>query len=324
MAYDMYLDTMLLPVTPSKLNIKIANKNTTMMLINDGEINILKKAGLTEVSFTALLPQTRYPFAIYKYGFQKADVYLDKLESLKTSQKPFQFIVSRRFPQGGRLFDTNLKVSLEDYKIVEDSGNGFDVNVEIKLKQYRDYQTKTVSITIKQEETPTKPTTKTNEGGGGSSPTTTATPVSIKVGDMVKINSGAKYYTGKSVPAWVMKGTYKVYQVGATGKPDYVVIDKTGINSPFHAADLTVVTATTATVSSTRSNVSAPQPKQITINSGDTLWGLAKKYLGNGAKYSEIYNKNKAVIEAAAKKHGFASSSNGNRIWAGTNLIMPY
>ena len=80
MAYDFYLDAMLLPVTPSKLTISIDNKNKTMVLINDGEINILKKPGLTDISFTALLPQTKYPFAVYKNGFQKADVFLDKLE----------------------------------------------------------------------------------------------------------------------------------------------------------------------------------------------------------------------------------------------------
>jgi len=318
MAYDMYLGNMLLPVTPSKLNIKIANKNSTMVLINDGEINILKKAGLTEVSFTALLPQTRYPFAVYKSGFQKADAFLDQLERLKVSKTPFQFIVSRRFPQGGRMFDTDLKVSLEDYKIIEDADNGFDVNVEIKLKQYRDYQTKTIAVTITQASAPSQ---KTNTGGGGGGGTTTLSPAAIKIGDMVKIKAGAKYYTGQTVPGWVMKGTYKVYYIGK--QPDKVVVDKTGINSPFHAADLIVVTSATATVSSTRSTSSAPTYKSYTIGSGDTLWGIAKSKLGNGSKYTQIYNLNKTVIEKAAKAHGFASSSNGNRIWAGTVLQMP-
>jgi LysM repeat protein len=235
MAYDMYLGTMLLPVTPSKLSININNKNSTMVLINDGEINILKKAGLTEISFTALLPNVKYPFAVYKSGFQKASAFLDKLEELKTSQKPFQFIVSRQMPKGGKLFDTNIKVSLEDYKIIEDSDNGFDVNVDISLKQYRDYQTKTVAITIKQQ---------------------TAAKV-------------------------------------------------------------------TATTSSTRSTSSAPTYKTYTIKSGDTLWGIAKSKLGSGSRYTEIYNLNKSTIEAAAKQHGRASSSNGNWIWPGTVLQLP-
>ncbi|MNW34036.1 LysM domain/BON superfamily protein [compost metagenome] len=36
--------------------------------------------------------------------------------------------------------------------------------------------------------------------------------------------------------------------------------------------------------------------KTHTVVSGDTLWGIAKKHLHNGARYSEIYNLNKALI----------------------------
>ncbi len=44
---------------------------------------------------------------------------------------------------GGKvLFNTNIKVSLEEYAISEDADNGSDVKVAIKLKQYRDYSTK--------------------------------------------------------------------------------------------------------------------------------------------------------------------------------------
>jgi len=61
--YDVYLDTMLLPVTPSKIQVKIKNQNKTITLMNDGEINLLKMAGLSDISFTALIPQLKYPFA---------------------------------------------------------------------------------------------------------------------------------------------------------------------------------------------------------------------------------------------------------------------
>ena len=44
--YDFYLGQCLLPVTPEKLDIRINNKNNTVSLINEGEINILKTAGL--------------------------------------------------------------------------------------------------------------------------------------------------------------------------------------------------------------------------------------------------------------------------------------
>ena len=146
--YDVYLDKMLCPIAPDKMQLKISNKNKTLVLINEGEINILKKAGLTEVSFDLLLPNVKYPFAVYKSGFKKANYFLDYLENLKTSQEPFMFKVIRRFPDGKMIFDTNMKVSLEDYKPTDDVKQGFDVKVSVKLKQYRDYGTKTCNITF--------------------------------------------------------------------------------------------------------------------------------------------------------------------------------
>jgi hypothetical protein len=148
MSYFFFLDKVQLPVSPSKLQLKINNKNKTLTLINDGEVNILKTPGLTEVSFRALLPNVQYPFATYTDNFQKADYYLSKLESLKTSLQPFQFICSRMKPGSlDILSDTNLTVTLEDYEIIEDAANyGLDVAVNIKLKQYRPYATKTLNV----------------------------------------------------------------------------------------------------------------------------------------------------------------------------------
>ena len=146
MAYNFYLDKMLCPVAPSKLQIKIKNNNKTVSLINEGEANILKKAGLTEISFDLLLPNVRYPFAKYKNGFKRADYFLEYIEKLKVNKKPFQFIVTRELPDKKRLFNTNLSVSLEEYQISEEASAGFDVTVSIKLKQYRSFGTKTCTI----------------------------------------------------------------------------------------------------------------------------------------------------------------------------------
>lgn len=155
MAYHFYLGTMLCPIAPSKLQMKINNQNKTMTLINEGEVNILKQAGLTEISFDLLLPNVKYPFATYKDDFKGASYFLGELEKLKTSKQPFQFIVTRTFPDKKMLFDTNMKVSLESYDIKEDVKQGFDVTVSIKLKQYRDFATKTCDITYGEDGKPT-------------------------------------------------------------------------------------------------------------------------------------------------------------------------
>ncbi|OOM82334.1 LysM domain/BON superfamily protein [Clostridium puniceum] len=145
--YNFYIDKILLPVTPSKLQIKINNKNKTMTLLNDGEINILKSPGLTEITFDFLLPNVKYPFAIYKGNrFRDSEYYLKKIEKLKTRRKVFRFIVVREIQSGDNLFDTNMKVSLEDYTITDDATNGTDISISIKLKQFKSYSTKTVTI----------------------------------------------------------------------------------------------------------------------------------------------------------------------------------
>ncbi|ENZ9552212.1 LysM peptidoglycan-binding domain-containing protein [Clostridioides difficile] len=139
MAYDFYLDGVQLPIPPAKLEIKVTNKNKTVDLINTGEVNILKKEGLSEISFEAEFTHNKLPF--YRGAFRDVQFFLSKLELLKTDCKPFQFIVSREL--GNKvLFNTNMKVSLEEYNIVEDAENASDTKVAIKLKQYRDYSTK--------------------------------------------------------------------------------------------------------------------------------------------------------------------------------------
>lgn len=144
--YLVYLGKCLLPVTPEKIEMKINNANTTVTLIDDGEINILKQAKLTDVEFECLIPQTRQPYAMYSGGFVGAGYFLDYFESLKQGKKAVQFIVVRYSPGGRAFFNTNLTVSLEEYSIVEDVKEGFDLKIKIKLKQWKAYGTKKITI----------------------------------------------------------------------------------------------------------------------------------------------------------------------------------
>lgn len=181
MAYDLYLGKMLMPITPSKIQMAIDNQNKTITLINDGEINLLKAAGLTTIKFTLLIPQVSYPFARYGgNGFIGAENYLNYFEQLKTAKEPFQFIVSRCLPTGKLLFDTNITVSLEDYTITEEAKNGFDLEVSVTLKQYKHFATKTISVEIPSPTAPIivnenrpiiwnpTPSTSSSSGGGDS------------------------------------------------------------------------------------------------------------------------------------------------------------
>ena len=144
--YYFYMGSVLLPVSPEKFTWKVKNANKTMTLINEGEINFLRDAGLTDFEFDVLIPAVKYPFAKYDDGFKPTAWFTNYFEELKTSKKPFQFIVVRQMPDGKLLFDNDISVSMESYTIQEQAKEGFDLVVSIKLKQYRHFLTKIVTV----------------------------------------------------------------------------------------------------------------------------------------------------------------------------------
>lgn len=142
--YYFYLDKVLLPITPQKLQIKIKGNNKTLSLANESEINFLRSPGLSEISFDIVLPMYgKYSFA---NDYKRPDYYLGKLETLMMGKEPFRFIVSRISPSGALLYDSNMLVSLESYSVTEDATKGPDVTVSVSLKQYIPFATKTGTV----------------------------------------------------------------------------------------------------------------------------------------------------------------------------------
>jgi len=228
--YKLFLNGVRYPIAPGKITVSHGNKNKTYNLLNGGEFNIPKTPGLAEYSFELLLPMSKYPFAVYEDGFKSAYYYLDLLENLKNEKKVFEYILTRSTPKGEFISDINVKVTLEDFKPVEDVKDGFDVRVSVKLKQYNYVSTKIVTVT---EEGTTKTETKRD---------TSSAP---------------------------------------TGGVTY------------------------------------------TVQPGDTLEKISKKFYGVFLKTKQIYQANKTVIESVAQRHGKKSSSNGHWIYPGTKLTIP-
>jgi len=163
--YQMYIQSVLFPVTPGKLTTRINGKNKTITLINEGEVNLVKKTGLTDISTEVLLPaSTEYPFAVYPNGFQDASYYLDKLEEWKQKKKPVTFKLLRTSPNGKKLlWDTNIDVTIEDYEIQEDAEEqGMDVVVKISMLEYRAWGAKKL-VVKKKKKKKTKTSSKVKE-----------------------------------------------------------------------------------------------------------------------------------------------------------------
>ena len=163
--YYFYFDKILFPIAPESLETKMKGSNSTITLINEGEINQIKSPKLTELSFDLLLPQiNKYPFAMYcnyhevkvakspmpltlfNYNMAPASYFLEQIESIFTSKKPFKFKVVRNTPSNKTLFDTTMLVTLEEYTIKEEASNGFDIVVSVTLKRYIKYGTKKITV----------------------------------------------------------------------------------------------------------------------------------------------------------------------------------
>jgi N-acetylmuramoyl-L-alanine amidase CwlA len=107
----------------------------------------------------------------------------------------------------------------------------------------------------------------------------------IKKGDKVKVNKGAKDYNGTSIASFVYSGTYTVDEL----KGNRAVLDKKGICTAFNVKDLTLAkTTTTAT------------PK-IQVGSTVKLNKGAKTYTG-GNLASFVYNRKHKVKEISGSR----------------------
>ena len=216
MAYEVYIDDMLLPIPPQKIPIKYPGQNETATLINGEEINITRPPGLAEISIDVVIPQMDYPCASWDGSVEDAEEFISRLQDLKESGDTFEFIVIRDS------FDTNMDVTLEDYNVSDDVKEGLDLVVSLTMKEARHYGTKIMNFAIVPEQ---------------------------------------------PIPA------------AASPEPERPA--------------------------------ARPQVKTYTVKSGDGLWNIAKKQLGDGNRWKEIHNLNLDKI------------SNPNLIHAGLVLVMP-
>jgi hypothetical protein len=196
------------PVTPGALTVTTPGRDRVVRLIDSSEISVLGEPGLREISFEALLPNRRYPFAVYPGGvYRSASHFIALLARLKRERGPFIFTLGNRH---------SITVALEGMTVTEDAALGGDVTVRIRLREARSASLRVIH------------------------PQKSAAP---------------------SPPP--------------------------------------------------RSAVSAPAVKTYTVVKGDTLWGIARRFLGNGTRWPEIFALNRNRI------------SNPNLIYAGQVLTLP-
>lgn len=146
MAYEVYIDDMLLPIPPQKIPIKYPGNNETVTLISGEEANIIRPPGLAEISIDIVIPQMKYPCAVWDGSISDAEDFITRLQELKENGDSFEFIVIRD------TFDTNMDVVLEDYKVSDDVKEGRDLAVSITMKEYRHYGTRIMNFLLKENQ----------------------------------------------------------------------------------------------------------------------------------------------------------------------------
>ncbi|MHA5139698.1 LysM peptidoglycan-binding domain-containing protein [Oenococcus oeni] len=137
--------------------------------------------------------------------------------------------------------------------------------------------------------------TTTASTGGTAVKTTTSTPAvkagqqanntpksSIVVGDTVKVNfSASKWSTGESIPSWVKGQSYKVGQVSGNN------VLLAGIDSWISKSNVEILLTTSTAAKLTTTSTSSTG--YYTVQSGDTLGGIAAKY---GTTYQKLASLN--------------------------------
>lgn len=100
------------------------------------------------------------------------------------------------------------------------------------------------------------------------------------------------------------------YSISFAVAKDIIVYTTTELNIENTTKKDTTATTNERAASSQAALSAASQT--YTVKSGDCLWNIAKKFLGNGSRYQEIYEANKSII-----------GKNPNLIYPGQTLTIP-
>ena len=120
--------------------------------------------------------------------------------------------------------------------------------------------------------------------------------------------------TGTPITSSVYLADYDVEYEGGYGDYSYTVTFR-------DRRDLTIESIAQQTPQTER-DTGGGIAKTYTVVSGDNLWSIARKQLGDEMRWREIYDLNKEQIEETARKHGFKSSDNGHWIFPGEVLKL--
>lgn len=114
--------------------------------------------------------------------------------------------------------------------------------------------------------------------------------IKLKAGDTVKLNGLGKYLSGNYYVKTVTR------QISSNGYTHSATVIRTDYGKKLKTTTSTTEkTSTPPTKSEPVASNDKPQ-RTYTVKKGDCLWNIAKKFYGNGAAYTKIYDANTKQI----------------------------
>ena len=167
-------DRLVLPVNPSDYTVSVSHRNTVTNVIQIGDVNLMGKTGLREVSLSSFFPAKNYNFASYA-GDPLSIV--EKIERWRKSGEPCRVVIGRNL---------NMECTSESFNWGEKDATG-DIYFTMALKEYKRIKTKKANITV-ETDPPKQRETKAPENKGS-----TPRQYTVKSGDCLW-NIAKQYY----------------------------------------------------------------------------------------------------------------------------------
>lgn len=141
-----------LPVKPSDFTVTVSHRNTVVNVIQTGDINLIGKTGLREITLSSFFPAKDYNFS-NNSDRKKPLTYVEKIEKWRNSGSPIRVIIT------GVL---NMEATIESFNYGEQDATG-DIYFTVSLKEYKKIKLKKANVTITKDSKPAPKSTRTTQ-----------------------------------------------------------------------------------------------------------------------------------------------------------------
>lgn len=285
------------PLLPDRLNVKTGALSVALNIIKTGEIKIPRGTSLTGYSWSSMLPGESMRDTSFVFDWQHPQRIIDLLRYWEENGDTLRFMVTE--------LSLNTDVFIESFSY---EYYGLDsVKYTINLATRRNVVISTV---------PYQPIVN-SDSGNKTTGTVTLKNESSYLNVRQKASSSSKSIGklkhGERVEILRKSGNWYVipYSDGIDGKA-YVYVSYVTVDQHTSSASNGAKTAFEEPANSAKSST-------YSVKNGDSLYSIAKRSLGSGSRYMEIYNLNRKAIDA--KNYGKTISK--YTIYEGQVLKLP-